>query len=153
MAKKTAPYIGKSGTVDLDEKVFGEEFNMGLVHDQTAAGGGGQLVFDAARAVEPSGRAGEQPAPGLGLGDDRVHVLAVEAHGVGGRRGRVGRGDLVGLSRVAELQASVAEVQFGVCHGAVGAIHPVDEFGAEHRYVEVDRGRAPSMHRNGVRLV
>src|SRR3954466_4141717 len=37
MAKKTAPYIGKTGTVDLDEKVFGEEFNMGLVHETARA--------------------------------------------------------------------------------------------------------------------
>ena len=37
MAKKTAPYIGKSGTVDLDEKVFGEEFHMGLVHGTATA--------------------------------------------------------------------------------------------------------------------
>jgi large subunit ribosomal protein L4 len=37
MAKKTAPYLGKSGTVDLDEKVFGEEFNMGLVHETARA--------------------------------------------------------------------------------------------------------------------
>jgi large subunit ribosomal protein L4 len=34
---KTAPYIGKSGTVNLDEKVFGEEFNMGLVHETARA--------------------------------------------------------------------------------------------------------------------
>jgi large subunit ribosomal protein L4 len=37
MAKKTAPYIGKSGTVELDETVFGEEFNMGLVHETARA--------------------------------------------------------------------------------------------------------------------
>src|SRR3954447_17548434 len=37
MAKLTAPYIGKSGTVELDEKVFGEEFNMGLVHETARA--------------------------------------------------------------------------------------------------------------------
>src|SRR3954467_3611583 len=37
MAKKTAPYIGKTGTVDLDEAVFGEEFNMGLVHETARA--------------------------------------------------------------------------------------------------------------------
>src|SRR5215213_154448 len=37
MAKKTAPYLGKSGTVDLDEAVFGEEFNMGLVHETARA--------------------------------------------------------------------------------------------------------------------
>jgi large subunit ribosomal protein L4 len=37
MAKKTAPYIGKTGSVDLDEKVFGEEFNMGLVHETARA--------------------------------------------------------------------------------------------------------------------
>src|SRR3954449_4508486 len=34
---KTAPYIGKSGTVNLDETVFGEEFNMGLVHEAARA--------------------------------------------------------------------------------------------------------------------
>ncbi len=37
MAKKSAPYIGKTGKVDLDEKVFGEEFNMGLVHGTATA--------------------------------------------------------------------------------------------------------------------
>jgi large subunit ribosomal protein L4 len=37
MAKKTAPYLGKSGTVDLDEKVFGEEFHMALVHGTATA--------------------------------------------------------------------------------------------------------------------
>jgi large subunit ribosomal protein L4 len=37
MAKKTAPYLGKSGSVDLDESVFGEEFNMGLVHETARA--------------------------------------------------------------------------------------------------------------------
>jgi large subunit ribosomal protein L4 len=37
MAKKTAPYLGKTGKVDLDEKVFGEEFNMGLVHGTATA--------------------------------------------------------------------------------------------------------------------
>jgi large subunit ribosomal protein L4 len=34
---KTAPYIGKSGTVDLDDKVFGEEFHMALVHETARA--------------------------------------------------------------------------------------------------------------------
>jgi large subunit ribosomal protein L4 len=37
MAKKTAPYLGKTDTVDLDESVFGEEFNMGLVHGTATA--------------------------------------------------------------------------------------------------------------------
>src|SRR5215212_9217356 len=34
---KSAPYIGKSGTVDLDDKVFGEEFHMALVHETARA--------------------------------------------------------------------------------------------------------------------
>jgi len=37
MAKKSAPYIGKQGTVDLDDKVFGEEFHMALVHETARA--------------------------------------------------------------------------------------------------------------------
>jgi large subunit ribosomal protein L4 len=37
MAKKTAPYLGKTGTVDLDESVFGEEFHMALVHETARA--------------------------------------------------------------------------------------------------------------------
>jgi large subunit ribosomal protein L4 len=37
MAKKTAPYLGKTGTVDLDENVFGEEFHMALVHETARA--------------------------------------------------------------------------------------------------------------------
>jgi large subunit ribosomal protein L4 len=37
VAKKTAPFIGKTGNVDLDETVFGEEFNMGLVHETARA--------------------------------------------------------------------------------------------------------------------
>ena len=37
MAKPTAPYIGKTGKVDLDEAVFGEEFHMALVHETVRA--------------------------------------------------------------------------------------------------------------------
>ena len=35
MAK--APYLGKSGTVDLDDDVFGEDFHMSLVHETVRA--------------------------------------------------------------------------------------------------------------------
>jgi large subunit ribosomal protein L4 len=37
MAGKSAPYIGKQGKVDLDDKVFGEEFHMTLVHETARA--------------------------------------------------------------------------------------------------------------------
>jgi len=37
MAKPTAPYIGKSGKVDLDADVFGEPFHMALVHETVRA--------------------------------------------------------------------------------------------------------------------
>jgi large subunit ribosomal protein L4 len=37
MAKATAPYIGKSGTVALDADVFGEPFHMSLVHEAVRA--------------------------------------------------------------------------------------------------------------------
>ena len=37
MAKLQAPYLGKQGTVDLDEAVFGEEFHMPLVHEAARA--------------------------------------------------------------------------------------------------------------------
>src|SRR5436190_1506606 len=37
MAAKSAPYIGKQGKVDLDAKVFGEEFHMALVHETARA--------------------------------------------------------------------------------------------------------------------
>src|SRR6476620_5273146 len=77
----------------------------------------------------------------LCLCDDRVDVLAVEADGVGGRCRRIGCGDLIGLTGIAELQATIVEVQFGVRDRAVGAVHPVDEFGAEYRNVELDCGR------------
>ena len=33
----SAPYIGKQGTVDLDDAVFGEEFHMALVHETVKA--------------------------------------------------------------------------------------------------------------------
>jgi large subunit ribosomal protein L4 len=32
-----APYLGKTGTVDLDDGVFGEEFHMSLVHETVTA--------------------------------------------------------------------------------------------------------------------
>ena len=35
MAK--APYLGKKGTVDLDDAVFGEDFHMPLVHETVRA--------------------------------------------------------------------------------------------------------------------
>jgi large subunit ribosomal protein L4 len=37
MAKPTAPYIGKTGKVDLDATVFGEPFHMALVHETVRA--------------------------------------------------------------------------------------------------------------------
>src|SRR4051812_36611945 len=37
MAKPKAPYLGKSGTVDLDDAVFGEEFHMAVVHETVKA--------------------------------------------------------------------------------------------------------------------
>jgi large subunit ribosomal protein L4 len=33
----SAPYLGKSGSVDLDDDVFGEEFHMALVHETVRA--------------------------------------------------------------------------------------------------------------------
>src|SRR4051812_48331941 len=32
-----APYLGKTGNVDLDDGVFGEEFHMALVHETVTA--------------------------------------------------------------------------------------------------------------------
>jgi large subunit ribosomal protein L4 len=37
MAKPTAPYVGKTGKVDLDDAVFGEPFHMALVHETVRA--------------------------------------------------------------------------------------------------------------------
>ncbi|HEX8053906.1 MAG TPA: 50S ribosomal protein L4 [Thermoleophilaceae bacterium] len=37
MAAPKAPYLGKSGSVDLDTEVFGEEFHMALVHEAVKA--------------------------------------------------------------------------------------------------------------------
>ncbi|MEX2195338.1 MAG: 50S ribosomal protein L4 [Thermoleophilaceae bacterium] len=37
MAKLSAPYIGKTGKVDLDDAVFGERFHMSLVHEAATA--------------------------------------------------------------------------------------------------------------------
>jgi large subunit ribosomal protein L4 len=37
VAKPTAPYVGKSGKVDLDEAVFGEPFHMAIVHETVRA--------------------------------------------------------------------------------------------------------------------
>jgi large subunit ribosomal protein L4 len=37
MAKPTAPYVGKTGKVDLDGDVFGEPFHMALVHEAVRA--------------------------------------------------------------------------------------------------------------------
>ncbi len=37
MAKVNAPYIGKTGKADLDEKIFGEPFHMALVHEAVRA--------------------------------------------------------------------------------------------------------------------
>src|SRR4051812_49607576 len=33
----SAPYLGKTGKVDLDDGVFGEEFHMALVHETVTA--------------------------------------------------------------------------------------------------------------------
>ena len=33
----SVPYLGKDGSVDLDDAVFGEEFHMPLVHEAVRA--------------------------------------------------------------------------------------------------------------------
>src|SRR3712207_795385 len=33
----SAPYLGKDGSVDLDDEIFGEEFHMALVHETVTA--------------------------------------------------------------------------------------------------------------------
>jgi hypothetical protein len=71
----------------------------------------------------------------------RIGIGAVERDRSGGICVPVGRGKLVGVLRIAQLQTPVAEVQFGVRDGAVRAVHPAHQRGAEHRYIEVDGGR------------
>jgi len=92
-------------------------------------------------------RLADRRACALGPRHDIVDVGAVQPNGVSRELAALRRGQLVGLLRVRQLQTarprSVAEIQFGVRDDAVRPVHPLDEFGAEHRNVEVD----------GVRLV
>ena len=59
---------------------------------------------------------------------------------MGRGRKRVGRGDLIRVIGVRQLKSTVAEIQLGMGDSVVGTVHSVDERGAEHRHIEVDRG-------------
>ncbi len=75
----------------------------------------------------------------LGSGHHLIDVGAVQPDrmGCGGSRRR--GGDLIGLLRVSELQPTGTEVQFRMCDGAVGSVHPLDDLSAEYVLVERDR--------------
>ena len=55
-----------------------------------------------------------------------------------GRRRTAGATSPYCVVRVAELQPPVAQVELGVHHGAVGAVHAADDRGAEDLLVEAD---------------
>jgi large subunit ribosomal protein L4 len=125
VAKPTAPYLGKSGKVDLDAAVFGEPFHMALVHEAVRA------EMNARRRGTASTRTrGEVAMTGAkafrqkGTGRARAGALSVPQRTGGGVAfGPKPRGYAVKVNRKARRRAMRAAL---TAHAERGSIAVID---------------------------
>jgi large subunit ribosomal protein L4 len=128
MAKLTAPYIGKSGTVDLDESVFGEEFHMTLVHETVRA-----ELNARRRGTASTLRRGEVAMTGAkafrqkGTGRARAGALSSPQRTGGGVAfGPKPRGFTVKVNRKARRRALRSALSLHADRGSLGVIDPAE---------------------------
>lgn len=98
---------------------------------------------------------GLRPLTDRGIGplsarDDVVDVGPVQRERVRRKRGLVGSGEFVCLSRIGPLKPPIAEIKLGMRDDALGSVHPVHQGRAEYVDVEPDRcGRAVDARERG----
>ncbi len=122
----SAPYIGKSGKVDLDDAVFGEEFHMALVHETVKA------ELNARRQGTASTKTrGEVAMTGAkafrqkGTGRARAGDLATpQRYGGGVAFGPKPRGYTVKVNRKARRRALRAALSVHAGRGSLALVDP-----------------------------
>ena len=124
----TAPYLGKSGTVDLDADVFGEEFHMALVHETVRA------ELNARRRGTASTRTRGEVAMTTakafrqkGTGRARAGALSTPQRTGGGVAfGPKPRGYRVKVNRKARRRALRAALTLHAERGSIAVVDPAD---------------------------
>jgi large subunit ribosomal protein L4 len=128
VAAPKAPYIGKTGKVDLDAEVFGEEFHMPLVHETVKAERGARR-----RGTASTLRRGEVAMTGAkafrqkGTGRARAGALSTPQRTGGGVAfGPKPRGYAVKVNRKARRRALRAALSVHADRGTLAVIDPAD---------------------------
>jgi large subunit ribosomal protein L4 len=121
-----APWLGKSGTVELDAAVFGEDFHMSLVHETVKA----ELNARRRGTASTLGR-GEVAMTGAkawrqkGTGRARVGALSVPHRTGGGVAfGPKPRGFTVKVNRKARRRALRAALALQAARGSLAVLDP-----------------------------
>jgi large subunit ribosomal protein L4 len=128
MAAPKAPYLGKSGKVDLDAEVFGEEFHMALVHETVRA------ELNARRRGTASTRTRGEVAMTTakawrqkGTGRARAGALSTPQRTGGGVAfGPKPRGYRVKVNRKARRRAMRAALTVHAERGTIAVVDPAD---------------------------
>jgi large subunit ribosomal protein L4 len=126
MAKRSAPYIGRQGKVDLDESVFGEEFHMGLVHetaraDLNARRAGNASTLTRGEVSMTTAKAFRQK----GTGRARAGALSTpNRYGGGVAFGPKPRGYAVKVNRKARRKALRAALSVHAARGSLAVCDP-----------------------------
>jgi large subunit ribosomal protein L4 len=128
MAAPKAPYLGKTGKVDLDAEVFGEEFHMSVVHEAVRA------ELNARRRGTASTRTRGEVAMTTakafrqkGTGRARAGALSTPQRTGGGVAfGPKPRGYRVKVNRKARRRAMRAALTVHAERGTIAVVDPAD---------------------------
>ena len=128
MAAPKAPYLGKSGKVDLDAEVFGEEFHMALVHEAVRAElnarrRGTASTLTRGEVAMTTAKAFRQK----GTGRARAGALSTPQRTGGGIAfGPKPRGYKVKVNRKARRRAMRAALTIHAERGSIAVVDPAD---------------------------
>ena len=128
MAAPKAPYIGKTGKVDLDGDVFGEEFHMALVHETVRAELNARRKGSASTLTRGEvAMTGAKAFRQKGTGRARAGALSTPQRTGGGIAfGPKPRGYRVKVNRKARRRAMRAALTIHAERGTLGVIDPAD---------------------------
>jgi large subunit ribosomal protein L4 len=124
----SAPYVGRSGTLDLDEAIFGERFHMPLVHETTRAElnarrGGNASTLTRAEVAMTGAKAWRQK----GTGRARVGALSSpQRYGGGVAFGPKPRHYTVKVNRKARRRALRCALSVHAERGTLSVLDPSD---------------------------
>ena len=124
----SAPYIGRDGTVDLDERVFGEPFHMPLVHETARAElaarrSGTASTLTRAEVAMTGAKAWRQK----GTGRARAGALSTpQRYGGGVAFGPKPRRYTVKVNRKARRRALRCALSVHAARGSLGALEVAD---------------------------